>query len=315
VLPFHAPGLAPVEEQGGDWLHVRPDGSALSSRRFARAFGFYEGIAAVTLHDGRWAHLSAASGGGDAYDARAAPGPWAWAGNFQSGRCAVRAALDGRYYHITAEGRALPGGPHAYAGDFREGAAVVRRPDGLCVHIGLDGGALHAPSAVAGRGLLELDVFHKGLARARDARGWFWVDRLGADAAGGRRYAAVEPFYNGQALVTGLDGERRVVTEEGSAVVELPQSPRELDARVQELVTASWWAPAAVRLGLDAGLPAAASRGDLHMGGGALLETDDSPAGVHAAHTRRVAEAWMDIGLLRADGGSPHAWLDQQGTP
>lgn len=58
-----------------------------------------------------------------------------------------------------------------------------------------------------------------------------------------------------------MRGSGRRCFRRAAAVLELPQSPAERDARVQELVTASWWAPAAVRLGLDGGLPAAAARG------------------------------------------------------
>ena len=195
-------------------------------------------------------------------------------------------------------------GPHAYAGDFREGAAVIRRSDGLCVHVNSNGAALHAHISLAGRGLLELDMYHKGLARARDERGWFWGDRAGDDAGFGV-FAAVEPFYNGQALVTGLDGVRRVVTDAGSvAVADLPASSRDVEAKVQSLSTA-YWASAALRMGLDAGLPAAAAAGHLRAAG-ALLELDATAGGMREALARRVSMAWVELGLLqtRADDES-----------
>ena len=45
---------------------------------------------------------------------------------------------------------------------------------------------------------LDLDVFHKGFARARDARGWFHI-RTDGTPAYDARFAEIEPFYNGQA--------------------------------------------------------------------------------------------------------------------
>ena len=51
VLKFHDPGLAAVRCAGKAW-HLRMDGAAAYARRFHRAFGFYEGLAAVVARDG-----------------------------------------------------------------------------------------------------------------------------------------------------------------------------------------------------------------------------------------------------------------------
>ncbi|HVK71197.1 MAG TPA: methyltransferase, partial [Polyangium sp.] len=67
---------------------------------------------------------------------------------------------------------------------------------------------------------VDLDVFHKGFARARDEAGWMHVDRRGR-AVYTRRFAAVEPFYNGQARVERLDGGLDVIDEQGDTIVEL----------------------------------------------------------------------------------------------
>jgi hypothetical protein len=63
-------------------------------------------------------------------------------------------------------------------------------------------------------------VLHKGFARARDGAGWTHVDRAGRPAYV-RRFAMVEPFYNGQARVERHDGGLAVIDERGERVVEL----------------------------------------------------------------------------------------------
>ena len=74
----------------------------------------------------------------------------------------------------------IHGGPHSYAGDFREGFAVVRGMDGLCRHINLEGQYIYDYS------FLDLDVFHKGFARARDDRGWYHINTDGNDISSGK---------------------------------------------------------------------------------------------------------------------------------
>ena len=51
VEKFHEPGLAPVYDASGAY-HITPDGLAAYERRHVRAFGFYDGIAAVHSQDG-----------------------------------------------------------------------------------------------------------------------------------------------------------------------------------------------------------------------------------------------------------------------
>ena len=290
VLAFHTPpGLAPAQllGDGGHWLHVRPDGNAVYEARFARTFGFYEGLAAVKSLDGGWMHVR--PDGSRAYWHAS----WAWAGNFQGGRCAVRGS-DSNYRHIDAGGTVRTGGPHAYAGDFREGSAVVRSlEDGLCRHVDEEG-RFRLPYRA---GLFDLDVFHKSYARARDARGWFFMSRDGSDACRGARYAAVEPFYNGQALVQDLHGgARRVIAEDGGTLVELPTPAGEDGAALQALST-GYWASFALRAGLQAGTA------DLIAEGGVapLPPLRLGPAGSshRAAPHVAVAEAWRELGLVR----------------
>ena len=116
----------------------------------------------------------------------------------------------------------IEGGPHSYAGDFREGFAVVRGMDGLCRHINLEGQYIYDYS------FLDLDVFHKGFARARDERGWHHINTEGVDISAGERYAEIEPFYNGQALVRSITGEYLVIDEDGNTVSSPVRSESEI---------------------------------------------------------------------------------------
>ncbi len=215
VLKFHEPGLAPVL-RGADAWHIYVDGTAAYSQRYQRTFGFYEGRAAVISGDG-WHHITAS--GEALYTSR-----YAWCGNFQGGRCPVRerecAKPDGvggggevgaRYYHITKSGDPAYAARWRYAGDYRDGIAVVQSEIGLCTHIDEHGDLVH------GHWFIDLDVFHKGYARARLSDGWAHVNRAGSPVYT-RRFATIEPFYNGQARVEGFDGRLEVIAEDGVTV-------------------------------------------------------------------------------------------------
>jgi hypothetical protein len=302
VLPFHAPGLAPVcFVDTGEWAHIREDGRPAYAARHRRTFGFYEGLSSVVREDGAWHHILPT--GEAAYAAR-----WAWTGNFQSGRCTVRDAA-AAYWHVDAQGKPRTGGPHAYAGDFREGFAVVRSPvDGLCRHVDLEGRSLPSQPSANLPAFLDLDVFHKSLARARDERGWFFVDKSGADICRGRRYAAVEPFYNGQALVHTLQGERQVIAEDLGVLVTLPAAEGEGPARLQHMSTAYWQA-FALRMGILAGLPERVAAGEVSAPESGLRMTGaDSDKDSRLA----IAEAWKELGLLRGAGAAndPYSLTD-----
>ena len=204
VLSFHEPGLAAVRLGGAGW-HIREDGSPVYDKRYVRVFGFYDHRAAV-VDEGGWVHI--APSGEEAYRDR-----FAWCGNFQEGLCTVR-SRDGAYRHIDLEGVAVHGRDWRYAGDFRYSVAVVQRDDGLSTHITRNGKLVHE------RWFVDLDVFHKAFARARDEEGWMHVDRRGVPVYA-RRFATVEPFYNGQARVERFDGSREIIDEAGSTLVQL----------------------------------------------------------------------------------------------
>lgn len=216
VLKFHPPGLAPVQDVSGAY-HIRPTGRAAYEGRYTRTFGFYEGRAAIQAHDG-WFHILA--DGRPLYSER-----YAWCGNFQGGCCTVRYP-GGLYFHLRPNGEAAYPQRYRYAGDYRDGVAVVQREDGLHTHINIEGSQIHECW------FLDLDVFHKGFARARDHRGWHHIDMKGQSIYN-HLFAAIEPFYNSQARVENFDGSLLVINETGETVVELREALLRTDRRIQ----------------------------------------------------------------------------------
>ena len=57
---------------------------------------------------------------------------------------------------------------------------------------------------------MELGIYHKGYATARDEVGWFHIDLHGCPLYA-ERFALLEPFYNGAALATSFAGEKMVL--------------------------------------------------------------------------------------------------------
>ena len=281
VLKFHAPGLAPVLDYSGAY-HITPDGLSAYDARHVRTFGFYEGRAAVRSADG-WCHIL--PDGTPLYPER-----YAWCGNFQEGRCPVRLP-DGRYFHIGEDGTPAYSERHRYTGDFKDGYAVVQRDDGGHSHIDQTGALSH------GRWFLDLDVFHKNLARARDEQGWHHVDIKGQPLYQDR-YRNVEPFYNGQARVEGTDGSLLVIGETGETLVELRGPLRSPLEELSGDMVGMWKTQAiraAVELGVFESLPASAQ--DIERS----LELSDS-VGI------RLMRALTELGLVRRDeGGAYHA--------
>jgi hypothetical protein len=269
VLPFHKPGLAPVGDFTGSY-HICLDGNPAYSIRFKRTFGFYCDLATVVDERGFF-HIH--PDGSPAYSNR-----WDWCGNFQQQICAVRNE-NGEYYHIKTDGKMIHGGPHSYAGDFREDFAVVRGIDGLCRHINFEGQYIYDSS------FLDLDVFHKGFARARDEKGWYHINTEGADISAGERYAEIEPYYNGQALVRTITGEYLVIDEDGKTVSSPVRSESDINQYFQSQAV-SYWQPLAIRLGILSGL----------AGG--------EPVNSISEVDRIVLErSWVELGLISENGG------------
>lgn len=274
VLAFHAPGLAPVRRGQEAW-HVHPDARAAYERRFARTFGFYEGLATVVSPDG-WHHIR--PDGADLSPAR-----YAWCGNFQGGRCTVRGA-DGRCFHVTPDASRAYGASFRYAGDYRDGIAVVQADDGRSSHIDRDGHLVHK------RWFLDLDVFHKGYARARDEAGWHHVDRSGRPAYA-RRFASLEPFYNGQARAERHDGAIEVIDESGRTLLEPRSALRtELASLSRDLV--GYWRTQALRTAVELGvleiLPAP-------------VEAIASRCALRADRAPRLMHALGELGIVELD--------------
>ncbi len=245
VLKFHHPGLAPVMRDGLAW-HIHPDGSDAYLDRFVRTFGFYEGRAAVQTNDG-WCHIH--PDGHEVYTER-----YDWCGNFQSGRATVR-LRGGRYRHIRMDGSPVSHDRWRYAGDYKDGCCVVQNDAGNSTHLDLHGEQVH------GKWYADLDVFHKGFARARDAGGWMHVDPAGIPVYQ-RRFAAVEPFYNGQSRVERFDGGLEVIDERGNQIVELRSTSSSDFAALSADMVGFWRTQtiaASVRLGVIEALPGSAA--------------------------------------------------------
>ena len=279
VQKFRALGLAPVLRGSAAW-HIGPDGNPAYERCFRRTFGFYENLAAVIGEDS-WHHIHPS--GEDAYPQR-----YAWCGNFQEGRCSVRDS-GGSYFHITGDGIPVYQERWRYAGDYRDGIAVVQAGDGRSTHIDADGRQVH------GQWFIDLDVFHKGFARARDEAGWTHVNCVGVPAYS-RRFAAVEPFYNGQARVERFDGGFEVIDETGESVVELRPSRRSEFAALSGDMIGFWRTQTiatAVKLGVIESLPAS----DVEIAHKCKLRIDGA---------RRLLRALGELALVTMQDGTCH---------
>ncbi len=279
VLKFHAPGLAPVRDDSGAY-HITPDGRPAYESRHVRTFGFYEDRAAVRGADG-WFHML--PDGRPLYRER-----YAWCGNFQEGRCPVR-DRDGGYFHVTADGGPAYDQRYRYAGDFKDGCAVVLGSDGRHTHIDGSGNLLHR------RWFLDLDVFHKSYARARDAGGWHHADTRG-ESLYEERFQHVEPFYNGQARVEGFDGSLSVIDESGKTLVELRKPLRSPLEELSADMVGMWRTQtvrAAVEMGVFEVLPTSAEEVErrLHLG---------------QAVGARLMRALTELGLVRQDRGGAY---------
>ena len=201
VLKFHPPGLAAVLDNAGAY-HVDVDGEAIYLERYTRTFGFYDERAAVVDGD-NWFHIFPTG-------ERVYQDFYSWCGNFQDGVCAVRDFND-YYFHINGDGKRLYKEKYRYAGDFKDGIAVAQNQEGLYFHIYRDGILVHD------KYFYDLDIFHKGFARAKDDRGWCHIDLNGRPIYS-ERYNMIEPFYNGFARVEDEYGAILIINEVGEVV-------------------------------------------------------------------------------------------------
>ena len=201
VLKYHEPGFAPVLDEEGAY-HIDLNGLSVYGDRFKRTFGFYNNKAAVEVLDG-WFHIY--TDGTAVY-----PEKYAWVGNFQEEICVVR-DFQGFYFHIDKKGTPLYPNRYAYAGDFKDGIAVICDELKGHTHINREGRFIHS------KYFHQLDVFHKGFARAKDDRGWGHINKTG-DFIYKDRYLSIEPFYNGLAYAEDNNERLLLINEVGEIV-------------------------------------------------------------------------------------------------
>lgn len=202
VLKFHSPGLAPVKDESGSY-HIDGLGNQLYADRFTRSFGFYCNRAAVVQAD-NWFHLT--DKGERAYNHA-----YCWTGNYQEDLCAVRDSYN-KYFHIDLDGNRIHADSYVYCGDYKDGYACVMTANGHYRHIDNNGKFL------SDKTFLDLSVFHKNFATAMDKDGWHHINKKG-DEIYKERYLAIEPFYNGFALVTQFDYQKIILDEKGSKIL------------------------------------------------------------------------------------------------
>jgi hypothetical protein len=198
VLKFHSPGLAPVRDKSGSY-HIDSLGTQLYAERFTRTFGFYCNRAAVLQND-QWFHITET--GKQAYT-----DSFEWTGNFQENLCAVRNSYN-KYFHIDLNGNRIYKDSFIYCGDFKDGIACVKTSNGFFRHIDTTGKFLN------NKEFSDLGIFHKNFATAKDNDGWYHIDKRGNEIYQ-QRFLAVEPFYNGFALVTQFDNNKIIIDENG----------------------------------------------------------------------------------------------------
>lgn len=271
VQKYHAPGLAPVCDKHGAY-HITTAGIPAYAQRFDKSFGFYEGRAAV-VKDNSWWHILPC--GEPLYAER-----YRWCGNFQNQACVVQ-DFKQAFYHIDLQGKPLYSARFRYAGDFRDGIATLQNDMGLYSHICQDGSYLH------NKWFADLDVYHKGFARAKDEHGWFHIDAKG-QALYSARYSMVEPFYNGYARVTSHTGAILRLDEQGNVVEQLCE-PRMTEFQQLSADLVGFWRTqtikAAVDLQLIPQLPA-------------TPEQLSHVIGINAANTIRLLRALQELQLV-----------------
>lgn len=275
VLKFHPPGLAAVKNPTGAF-HINPQGEPPYSHRFLQTFGFYEERAAVEDASG-WYHIL--PDGTALYPQR-----FAWCGNYQEGYCTVQ-DLNGLFFHINPEGKRAYEASFPYAGDFHDGAAVIQNTDGLHTHIDPSARELH------GQCFLDLDVYHKGFARAKDEQGWFHLDFKG-DPIYPERYKNIEPFYNGIARVETPLGALYRINEEGKKV-EMLRSQREDEFHQVSAELVSYWRFYTLQ---------AASDYDLFDHLPNSVEGISKLTGLHPASALKLLKALQEMGFVSYQG-------------
>lgn len=87
----------------------------------------------------------------------------------------------------------------------------MRATTGLCYHVDTSGKKIYDARGIVVKallvliypalGFLDLDVFHKGYARAKDNNGWFHIDTSGRDISNGSLFSlCLIPLYRSLSL-------------------------------------------------------------------------------------------------------------------
>lgn len=202
VLKFHSPGIASVLDNTGAY-HINSKGEPIYPARYTRTFGFYCNRAAVSMNE-KWFHINEL--GKQAYQ-----NFFLWVGNFQENLCPVR-DYNNKYFHINLDGHKVYSETFIYAGDFKDGLACVKTSGGFYRHIDTSGKYINKID------FLDLGIFHKNYATAKDKNGWHHINKQGRELYT-QRYASIEPFYNGFALVTQFDNQKIIIDENGKKVI------------------------------------------------------------------------------------------------
>jgi WG containing repeat/Putative cell wall binding repeat len=204
ALKFHSENLAAVQDETG-WYHIDLQGVAKYKNRYTRAFGYYCNRATV-VENQHWYHID--TDGKRFYEPN-----YIWCGNYQEHLCTVR-DIQNHYFHLNVAGLPLYEEKYKYAGDFKDGFACVRLENGLFKHINPQGKDLN------GQLFKDLGIFHKGIATAKDENGWFHIN-LHGNALYAARYALIEPFYNGFALVEDFQHQKKIISEQGEIQIRI----------------------------------------------------------------------------------------------
>lgn len=204
VLKFHSPGLAPVLDSSGAY-HIDINGNELYKNRYTRTFGFYCYRASV-VENNLWFHINEKG-------ERVYQNSFLWTGNYQENVCTVRNEQN-QYFHIDLNGNRIYKDNFIYAGDYKDGIACVKLQDGFYRHIDNKGIFINNKS------FFDLGIFHKNFATAKDRNGWFHIDKNGKELYS-QRYQAIEPFYNGFAVVDTFESKKMIIDEQGNIILAL----------------------------------------------------------------------------------------------
>lgn len=198
VQSFHLDYAPVIKNQYA--FFINRSGEPVFDRRFINAFGFYDDIATVVDANGFF-HIN--KQGKNIHSQH-----FFWSGNFQENACTVQDRRTQHFFHINSQGQPLYKQQYAYVGDYCYGIAVITNNIGLCTHIDTQGNALH------NQYFLELDVYHKGYAIAKDERGYFHINKKGQDIYK-QRYLKIEPFYNNRAVAVDIYGVKKIISIQG----------------------------------------------------------------------------------------------------